>query len=245
MFEAGEIVEEGDKIRAMRALSVRLLVTGMVLALISFPAVGLDSGPAFVGTVTDRFQKAVPTAVATLSSNDRVLQTSVSAAGQFRFENVPRGVYDLEVKAHGYARQRVSVDLSGAEAPHPAIVLQIAGMPDIEECGGPQDSTVYSPFDSTRPQLAGIVRSYDKRKPLARAQVTLARVDDPRIAFHTRLDDRGRFQFESLAAGRYKLRISLHGYLFRDTEQILVPREDNVTMDVSMVRQDKPVIVCQ
>jgi hypothetical protein len=170
-----------------------------VLSLISVPAVGLDSELAFVGTIADRFQNPVPTAVATLSSNDRVLQTHVSADGQFRFENVPRGVYDLDVKAHGFARQRVSVDLSGAEAPALAIVLQGPTEPDIEECG-PQDSTVYSSFDSKRPQLAGIVRSYDKGKPLSRAEVTLARLDDPQITSHTRSDDHGRFQFESLAA---------------------------------------------
>ena len=82
-----------------------------MLVLISVPAVSLDSGLAFVGTVTDRFQKPVPTAVATLSSIDRVLQTHVSADGQFRFENVPPGVYDLETKAHGFVRQRVAVDL--------------------------------------------------------------------------------------------------------------------------------------
>jgi carboxypeptidase family protein len=239
------MVRDGDKIRVMRALSLHLnLLAGAVLALISAPAVGLNGEVAFAGTITDRFQTPVPTGVATLSSIDRVLQTHVTPDGQFRFDNVPRGVYDLDIKAYGFARQRVSVDLSGAEAPPLAIVLQGPSVPDLEECG-PQDSTIYSSFDSKRPQLAGIVRSYDKRKPLRHAEVTLTSVNDPRITSHTRSDDHGRFHFESLAAGRYNLRISLDGYLLRETEQLLVPRENNVTVDVSMDRDDKKLIVCQ
>jgi hypothetical protein len=227
----------------MRALSFHL---GAVLALISVPAVGLDSGLVFVGDITDRFHNPVPAGVVTLSSIDRVLQTHVSVAGQFRFENVPRGIYDLDIKTHGFARQRVSVDLSGAEAPPLAMVLQGPTEPDPDEGCGPQDPTVYSPFDSTTPRLAGIVRSYDKkRKPLPRAEVTLARLDDPRITSHTRSDDHGRFQFESLAAGRYNLRISLNGYLLPEPKQLLVPRENNVAVDVSMVRDDRRLLVCQ
>ncbi len=246
------VMPGGSKIRVMRPLRFHsnLLATGVVLVLISVPAVSLDSGLAFVGTVTDRFQKPVPTAVATLSSIDRVLQTHVSADGQFRFENVPPGVYDLETKAHGFVRQRDVVDLFrcgsfGRKAPPLAIILQLpTSVPDIEECG-PQDSIVYSSFDSKRPQLAGIVQSYDKRKPLGRVEVTLARVDDPQMTYRTRSDDHGRFQFESLAAGRYSLRISLHGYLLPERKQVLVPRENNVTVDTSLVRDDKKLIVCQ
>src|ERR1041385_6371825 len=102
----------------MGALSdpLNLLAAGAVLALISAPAAGLGSGVALVGTITDRFQIPVPAGVASLSSIDRDLQNRVCAGGQFRFENVPRGVYDLDIKAYGFARQRVSVDLSGAVA---------------------------------------------------------------------------------------------------------------------------------
>ena len=245
-------VRGGSKIRVMWGLRFpsSLMASGALLVLISVPAVSFDSGPTLAGTVTDRFQKPVPTAVATLSSIDRVIQTHVSADGQFLFENVPPGVYDLETKARGFARQRVAVDLSGADlsgakARPLAIVLQLStSIPDIEECG-PQDSIVYSSFDLQRPQLAGTVRSYEKRKPLGRADVTLARVDDPQITTRTRTDDRGRFQFESLAAGRYYLRISLRGYLVPEPKELLVPCENNVTLDTSLVRDDKKLIVCQ
>ena len=75
--------------------------------------------------------------------------------------------------------------------------------------------------------------------------MTLARVDDPGITSHTRSDDHGRFQVESLAAGRYNLRISLNGYRLPEPKQLLVPRENNVAVDVTMVRDDKRLIVCQ
>jgi hypothetical protein len=228
----------------MPGFHLDLLATGAVLALISIPAVGLDSGLAFVGTVTDRFRKPLPGTVVTLGSNDRVLQTHASADGQFRFENVPRGVYDLELKAHGFARQTLSVDLSGAEAPPLAIVLQGPTEPDMEECG-PRHSIVYSSFDSTGPRLAGIVRSYDQRKTLRRADVALAPVDDPRITSHTVSDGHGSFQFENLTPGRYNLPISLHGYVPAEMKQFLVPNENNVTLDLIMRRDDGKLIVCQ
>jgi hypothetical protein len=239
------MVRYGHNIRVMRMPSSHwnLLATG-ALALISIPAVGLDSGLAFVGTITDRFQKPLPGTVVTLSSNERVLQTRASSQGQFRFEHVPRGVYQLELKAHGFVRQTLSVDLSAAEAPPLAIVLQGPTEPDVEECGPPH-SIVYSSFDSTRPQLAGIVRSYDQRKTLRRADVALMRVDDPRLTSHTVSDDDGRFQFENLTAGRYNLRISLHGYVLAEMKQLLVPHENNVTLDVSVRRDDGKLIVCQ
>lgn len=228
----------------MRAPSLHLSLLGAVLALISARAAGLDSGLAFAGIITDQFQEPLPSAVATLSSTDRVLETHVSADRKFRFENVPRGAYDLELKAPGFVRQRVSVDLSGADIPSPAFVLQVAPVPDVEQCG-PQASVAYSSLDSKKPQLDGIVRGYDKGKPLQGAEVSLARVDDLRITFRSRSNDHGRFQFESLRAGRYNLRISLDGYVPPETKQLLVPRENRISVDVSMARSGKKLIVCE
>jgi hypothetical protein len=121
--------------------------------------------------------------------------------GQFHFENVTRGTYDLECSAPGFARQKFSVDLSNADAPPLAIVLQVASQPDMETCG-PHPSIAYSSVDPKSPQLAGIVRDYENRKPLRRAELVLTRVDDPRITSHAIADDQGGFRFENLAAGR-------------------------------------------
>jgi hypothetical protein len=214
------------------------------LTVISVPGLGQDNGHAFVGMVTDWFQTPLTRAVVTLSSNDRVLQTRSSVRGQFRFENVPRGTYDLECSAPGFARQKFSVDLSNADAPSLAIVLHVASQPDIEECR-PHPSIAYSSLDAKSPQLAGIVRSYDNRKPLRRAELIVTRVDDPRIASHTVADDQGRFRFKNLTAGRYDLRISRPGYLPAQVKMLLVPHENSVTLEVPMRRDDKKLIVCQ
>ena len=76
------MVRGGSKIRVMRALRFHsnLLATPAVLVLISVPAVSLHSG-FFVGTVTDRFQKPVPTAVVTLSSIDQVYRHTFRLTG--------------------------------------------------------------------------------------------------------------------------------------------------------------------
>jgi hypothetical protein len=214
------------------------------LALVSVTGIAQDNGPAFIGMVTDRNQTPLARAILTLSSNERVLQAHSSVRGQFRFENVPRGTYDLECSAPGFARQKVSVDLSNADAPPLAIILQVASQPDMETCG-PHPSIAYSSVDPKSPQLAGIVRGYENRKPLRRAQLVLMRVDDPRITSHAVADDQGGFHFENLAAGRYDLRISRPGYLPTQVKALLVPHENNVTVDIPMSRDDKKLTVCQ
>jgi hypothetical protein len=196
------------------------------------------------GTVTDPSQFPLAKAIVTLSSNDRVLQTQTSARGEFFFERVPRGAYDLECKVPGFRRLKVSVDLSGADAPPLAIALEVGPIPDIEGCG-PHPSIAYSPIDPKRPQLAGVVQSYENRKPLPRARSVLMRVDDLRIHPRTVANDDGSFGFEKLGAGRYILRISRHGYVPAEVKQLLVPYENSVTVYIPMKRDDKKLIVCQ
>ena len=229
--------------RAMRFHS-SLPAAGAALALISLPLIGQDNRLLVAGTVTDPTQEPLAKAIVTLSSNDRVLQTQTSARGQFRFESVPRGAYDLECKAHGFRRLKVSVDLSGADAPPLAIVLEVGPMPDLEECG-PHPSIAYSLVDPKRPQVAGVVRNYENRKPLPRARLVLTRVDDSRIHSRTVATDEGSFGFEKLTPGRYELRISRHGYFPAEVKQLLVPNENSVTVDIPMKRDDQKLIVCQ
>ena len=78
------------------------------LTLVSVPGIGQDNGTAFVGMVTDRNQTPLARAVVILSSNESYRHT-LRCAEQFHFENVPRGTYDLECSAPGFARQKFSV----------------------------------------------------------------------------------------------------------------------------------------
>jgi hypothetical protein len=231
----------------MWAVSANSILLAAVAAqtLISVPDIGQNNGLAFVGMVTDPNQTPLGREVVTLSSNDRVLQTCSTVRGQFRFENVPRGTYDLECSAPGFARQKFYVDLSNADAPPLAIVvLQHASQPEMEACG-PHPSIAYSSADPKSPRLAGIIRSYENRKPLRRAELVLTLVDDPRITSHTVADNQGGFRFEHLAAGRYDLRVSRPGYLPTQVKTLLVPHENSITVDVPMRRDDKKLIVCQ
>jgi hypothetical protein len=221
-----------------------LAAKATLLVLISLSVMGQDNGMALTGTVTDQSQMPLAGAIVSLMSNDRVLQTESSAQGQFRFDAVPSGIYDLDCKALGFVRQEVSVHLTSAGAPPLTIVLQGPSMPDIERCGA-YPSIAYSSIDPKKPQLSGIVRSYENRTALPRTEVVLTRVDDPGVHFRTVANDRGRFGFEKLAPGRYDLRISRHGYLPGEMKQLLIPHENNVTVDIPLKRDDKKLILCQ
>lgn len=229
---------------AKRLNSGPLAAEAVLLTLISLPVIGQDNGIALTGTVTNRFQMPLAGAILTLMSNDRVFQTVSTAQGQFRFESMPSGIYDLECKALGFVRQKISVHLTGAGHPPLIFVLQGPSMPDMETCGA-HPSIAYSSIDPENPQLAGIVRTYENRKALPRAEVILTRVDDPGIQFRTVANDRGRFRFEKLVPGRYDLRVSRHGYLPGESKQLLVPHENSVTIDIPLIRDDKKLIVCQ
>jgi len=113
------------------------------------------------------------------------------------------------------------------------------------KCAVPTPQLPILLFTRKSPELAGIVRDYENRKPLRRAELVLTRVDDPRITSHAVADDQGGFRFENLAAGCYDLRISRPGYLPAQVKTLLVPHENSVAVDVPMSRDDKKLIVCQ
>jgi len=230
----------------MRTPSFHATLPGAVvaLALCSATALAQNQPPAFAGTVADQTHTPLTGVVVTLSSGDRVLQTQTSARGQFRFESVSPGLYNLECSALGFYRQHMTVDLSRGDAPPLSIILRVGIVPDSETCG-PHPSTFYSPFDLKSPQLAGVIRNYVDGKPVVHARLVLTPADHPRLRVRALADEGGRFRFENLAAGRYDLRVSRHGYFPAELKELLVPKENRVTVDVPMKRDDGKLIFCQ
>jgi hypothetical protein len=204
-------------------------------------AFGQDNRSVLSGTITDQSSAPAPNVSATLSSIERVFQTKSSTDGRFRFEDVPRDTYDLEFAAPGFVKQRVSVDLSNGTAQSLSIVLNISSQPNMEYCG-PHPSIRY---DSSDLKLTGVVRAYENRKPLARAELALWPEDDTQMKATAVADAKGRFQFDSLPPGRYHLDVSRRGYLRTAVTQLLVPRENGVFVDIPIVRDDKKLIICQ
>jgi hypothetical protein len=142
----------------------------------------------------------------------RLYQTKSSSDGRFRFAVVPRGAYDLEFAEEGFIRRKVSVDLSREAAQPLAIVLNFGSLPDMNYCG-PHPSIAYDSLELKNPRLTGVVRAYENHGPIARAEVVLWREHDAHITATSVADAEVRFKFDSLPAGRYRLRISRIGYL--------------------------------
>jgi hypothetical protein len=215
---------------------------GKIAVLLSLLA--QDNNAVFSGTVTDRFATPAANVSVTLSSVDRVLQTKSSTNGQFRFQGVPQGTYDLEFANPGFIKQKVSVDLSTGSAQSPTIVLQLSSQPNMDYCG-PHPSITYDPPDSKNLKLAGVVRAYEDLRPRAHAELALWRDDDPQTKATAFTDAKGTFKVDTLPPGRYHLKVSLKGYLPEEVKSLLVPRENSVFIDIPIVKDDKRLIICQ
>jgi len=65
----------------------------------------------------------------------------------------------------------------------------------MEMCGT-HPPIAYSPLDPKKPQLSGVVRSYENRKTFPGAELVLTQVEDPQINTRTVANGKGRFGFE-------------------------------------------------
>ncbi len=63
-------------------------------------------------------------------------------------------------------------------------------------------------------------------------------------AFRTYSDQAGRFAFGCSTAARYDIRISQRGYSRAETKQLLIPRENGVSI-IATVLQSHQIVVCQ
>jgi Carboxypeptidase regulatory-like domain len=215
---------------------------GKIAVLLSLLA--QDNNSVLSGTVTDRFATPAANVSVTLSSVERVLQTKSSTNGQFRFQGVPRGTYDLEFANPGFIKQKVSVDFSNGSAQSPTIVLQLSSQPNMDYCGAHPSITYDSP-DSRNLKLAGVVRAYENHRPRARAELALWPDDDAQTKTTAFTDAKGAFKIDNLPAGRYHLKVSLKRYLPTEVTPLLVPRENTVFIDIPIVKDDKRLIICQ
>jgi hypothetical protein len=222
---------------AIMAVSLSLIVVG-------FLSFGQDNHPDLTGMITDQSLAPAANVLVTLSSIERVFQTKSSTNGQFRFEGVPRGTYDLEFAGAAFVKQRVSIDLSNGSAQALSVVLNISSQPNMDYCG-PHPSIRYDSPDLNNLKLTGVVRAYESRRPLARAELTLWRDDDTQMESTAVADGKGKFKFDSLPAGRYHLQVSRRGYLRTAVTPLLLPRENGVFIDIPIVRDDKKIIICQ
>jgi hypothetical protein len=220
------------------------VAVSLPLLVVVFRAFGQDYNPDLIGTITDPSLAPAANVLVTLSSIERVFQTKSSTNGQFHFEGVSRGTYDLEFAAAAFVKQKVSVDVSNGSAQSLSIVLNISSQPNMDYCG-PHPSIRYDSPALNNLKLTGVIRAYENHRPVARAELALWPEDGTQMKVTAVADGKGRFKFDSLPAGRYHLQISCRGYLRLEVAPLLVPRENGVFIDIPIVRDDKKIIICQ
>lgn len=217
------------------------LTVGLVSLLAAANIVGAAE---LTGMITDASGATVQAVALKLISLDRVVETVSDSAGQYRFPVIEPGSYQLEVASPGFSRQSIHLDLS-AQGDRTSnvirdVILQVA--PTSESCGRPSSIT-YLPLQAPGPQLSGTLRTDDRKpRPVSGSKVTLWKegASGPLL---TRSDRRGVFRFDNLGAGYYSLRVKSTGY-FDETLRVLVPRENDVRIEVSLGRQGV-ITICQ
>jgi hypothetical protein len=196
------------------------------------------------GTIRDPTSTGLPGATVLLISLDRVLQTESRANGSFEFDDVPAAMYEMQISARGFVKQKFNLDLRNQPAMQPlSIVLQVGSVPDMETCG-PHSTLQYEPPHSRTPRLSGLVRDFYGNKPIKGAKVTVRSTTGGQPVVQAKSDRNGRFVVQSLPAGRYDLRISSFGYFAEDVKALLVPRENGVYIDTTVLQLNK-IVVCQ
>ena len=201
------------------------------------------------GSVTEEGSNPIREARVSLYSIDRVLQTTSDASGHFQFENVPPGVYQLEVTANGYklfTRSDLNVaDLersAGGNKPSGLNVMMRMAATDID-CAR-FDTVVYGVGKGNESAaLSGVVVPYDpgSKQPFANVDVFLLRMD--LVLGEQRTNDRGEFQFHSIVPGRYTIVIRHPGDWELRSKTFWVARE-NATQITLRLLPSNQIVVC-
>jgi hypothetical protein len=119
--------------------------------------------------------------------------------GSYLIENIPRGVYNIKCTSRGYQSQILYNVKLGSE--YVTIDLYLERL----------DPTITN-------LLAGIVTSERTNSPIPNARVTMVNLDGPEILYHTRTDEKGYYQFNSIYPGKYEIEVHARGYLpYKDT----------------------------
>jgi len=220
-------------------LSFSILFVWVLLSTLTW---GQDEA-SLTGAVLDQSSAPIAKVSVTLYSLDRVFQTESGADGQFRFPNISPGTYDLEVSAAGFVKQKLPLHLSTNDARTLTLVLKIGSMPDMNYCG-PHPSIQYQSNAPKERQVAGTVRDYVNKRPIVKAQIALLRVGERQPILTGRSDRTGRFTLDNPPIGRYLLRIGREDYWPEEVKELLVPQENSVHLDVSLLKRNR-IVVCQ
>jgi hypothetical protein len=91
--------------------------------------------------------------------------------------------------------------------------------------------------------LAGVVRDLLNGKPVKKARVSIRQARSDK-ELETDSDEAGRFIFQTLSAGRYNLQISPRGFWPEEVKDLLIPRENGVYVEATVLRRGR-IVACQ
>lgn len=217
-----------------------MLVPVMFLAL-GVAALGASAG-LLTGTVEDPGSYPIARVSVTLVSVDGVLQRQTSEDGSFVFNAIKPGAYQIEIAAHGFVREKLSVNVPDNGAPSPVVIrLRLCDLPAPMTCGS-DFSVSYGPLGATNSHLQGMVYHVGGPVPIANAEVTIQRVDDTQPALRCRSDRSGRFTFDNVAAGIYHLKIAKRGYQPVEVKRLIKPRGHDVFIQTSTLERGITIV---
>jgi carbon monoxide dehydrogenase subunit G len=201
-------------------------------------------GAQLTGIIKDEAHARIPGVSVTLLSPERAFQAESDAAGAFEFNDVPPARYEMRIKAPGFVKQTRQIEItSDSTATRVSVVLKVGDMPDMETCGS-HSTLKYQAPDPAAPRVEGIVHDFYDDKPVANARVTISASEENRTVIETKSDRAGRFTIRDLPAGSYDIRIRPKGYLPLEIKQILLPRENGVLIEATVLPSDH-ILVCQ
>lgn len=186
---------------------MRIFVVLFSLALLATGAYGA----VVYGSVVDPKHSPVQGAKIVLryAPTNLTIQESVAdAQGQFAFENVPPGLYILEIEAPGFIRYKKGVPVTAkGDVEVPAVELKVGK----DTCPPPVD-LVYSRSQPGAAEYSGKVIEEGTQAPLFGAKVTLTKLNEQSAisakGTSVKTDEHGEFVFRGISPGKYVAQIT-------------------------------------
>jgi hypothetical protein len=214
--------------------------TNLLLLAASFALVPLTVSFAadLDGTVTDQSGAPIPYAIALLQSHTGSGGRYISRTdekGAFRFVEIAKGMYSLELLANGFKSKSITVTSVGIgdEPVRHSFNLEVADLPvTCERLTTPLLDFRLLPPGERNGNLAGKVIAM-RNRPVTGATVVLV-CPGGQSCGTTKTNRRGEFNFRSLVPRIYSITISRHGF-YQSSEPGLAVRENLETISSSVL----------
>lgn len=217
------------------------LVFSPLLLAVFLPYLFAQSVAKIDGVVSDPAGGFVSDASVTLFSLERVREARTDRLGQFAFFDLAQGIYELEVKHHGFKTVLLgSINVSDVPVPQISTTLQIVN----PGCGDFQPTVSY-PERPGKVNLTGTVKDYSAGF-VKNAILTLTLSGSSRgQAANT--NENGEFQFTDVGPGKYTVKVTHKDYFEVSVKEFWVTSKNLTTLTPIYVfrKNEHSVIICQ